>query len=286
MSRFIFTHSNRFGLLLAPRSKLPSGLRKCHTFLPILRAIQQKSSRHSIPPNPSARNPEFPSLRLISSFQDLRHQFSRFYPCKSLWHLWILRTVLWIPPCSLYSFLCLHSWTMTCSVCLCQTIACLCSCVRCSLVEKRAPPHLKHPSRGLDDPFPLPDERELTASTSMGSESPREAVSLGLQSRILKPKFANTNVTTSRRASSNVRRRCQLDLAIHLILQHLLAARHVGLPAFNPCLEFQNRAPSQRNDRSQEVSFPSSFCRSISLLQPPPCLPRVFPRVGKMSFAS
>ena len=37
---------------------------------------------------------------------------------------------------------------------------------------------LKTPSRGPDDPFPLPDERNFTAPTSMGSESPREPVSL------------------------------------------------------------------------------------------------------------
>ena len=47
--------------------------------------------------------------------------------------------LLWIFLCFLYSCLCLrmraHSWTITCSVCLCHTIACLCFCVHCSLVE-------------------------------------------------------------------------------------------------------------------------------------------------------
>ena len=50
-----------------------------------------------------------------------------------------------------------------------------------------------------------PDERALAASTSMGSECPRDTVSLGLESRILKPNFDSTYVTISRRASSNVR---------------------------------------------------------------------------------
>ena len=130
----------------------------CQMFVHNLHAIQHNSSHHSIHPNSSRRSihhesttcqffkpvplaliPEFPSLFLISSFQDLRYQFSTFYLCMSLWHLWILWTVLWISHCSLYSFLCLrlkaHSWTMTCSDCLCQTIACRCSCLHCSLVE-------------------------------------------------------------------------------------------------------------------------------------------------------
>ena len=70
--------------------------------------------------------PECLSFSLISSFQDMRYQFSRFYPCVSLWHLWFLWIVLWMFPGSLHSFLCPHTWTMTCSVCLCQAIACLC----------------------------------------------------------------------------------------------------------------------------------------------------------------
>ena len=121
-------------------------LRKCHTFVLNLRAIQRNSSHHSIPQNSSPRSirhhsnhrstkcqwdmsvqiPEIPSL--ISSFQVLRDQFSMFCPNASLWHLWflwiVLWIVLWIFPCSLYSHLCPHSWTMTCSFCPCQTIAC------------------------------------------------------------------------------------------------------------------------------------------------------------------
>ena len=190
-------------------------LRKCHTFVPNLRAIP------TIVPGKGSgtclcRFPEFPSLCLISSFPDLINQFSMFYPCVSLWHhgshLWFLWTFLWIFPCSLISFLCPHSWTMTCSACPCQTIACLCSCVHCSLVANVLQPHLKHPSRGLNDPFPFPCERELTASTSMGSECPRDPVSLGFESRILQPNFSSTCVTISKRASSIVRKRFELRI--------------------------------------------------------------------------
>ena len=70
----------------------------------------------------------------------------------------------------------------------------------------------------------------------------------------------------------------QLDLVVHLVLQILLVARHVGLPAIGTRLEFQKRAPSRRNDRAQKLLFPSSFCRIISPLQSPPCLQRLLPR--------
>ena len=49
--------------------------------------------------------------------------------------------------------------------------------------------------------------RELTASTSIGSECPRAPDSLGLESQLLKPNVASTYVTLSRGASSNVRKR-------------------------------------------------------------------------------
>ena len=119
-------------------------LRKCHTFVPNLRAIQQNSSHHSIHQNsihPSIRHhsnhrykkcqwympvqiPEFPSLSLISNFQDLRDRFSMVCPCATFWHIFF----------SLLLALS-HPWTVTCSVCLCHTIACQCFCVHCSLVE-------------------------------------------------------------------------------------------------------------------------------------------------------
>ena len=199
-------------------------LRNCHTFGHNLRAIQPNSSQHSIHHDSSHHEtkscqwdtpvqiPEFLNLSLISCFQDRANQFSRFYPCANVWHLRHLWMFFCICPYSPYSFLCPHSWTMTCSVCPCQTIACLCSCVHCSLVENVLHRTEKHPSRGLDDPFPLPDERELTVSTSMGSDCPHDPVSLGLESRILQPNFASTYVTFSRRASSKVCKRLELSI--------------------------------------------------------------------------
>ena len=177
---------------------------------------------------------------------------------------------------------------------------CLPVCLACIAVSlNMCSTALKHPSRRLDDPFPLSDERELTASTSMGFECPREPVSLGLESRILKPNFASTYATTSKHASSNVRMRfelrircfpsssgtndprpSELDLVVHLVLHLLLVARRVGLPAFDPRLECQKRTSSRRNERAQNVPFPSSCRRIITLLQSPPCLQRSLPRVG------
>ena len=136
---------------------------------------------------------------------------------------------------------------------------------------------MKQPSRGLDDPFPSPDDRELTTSTSIGSNCPRVYVSLGFKSRILKPNFASTYVTISRRASSNVHTRFELRITCfssssgtntsapaklisssNLSFNLFLTARNVRFPSFDPCLQFQKRAPSRRNDRSQQVSFPST----------------------------
>ena len=110
-------------------------LQMCCTSVRNLNAIQHQSSYHSIHPNSSCRSvrqdsiphesttsqwykpvpsgliPDFPSLFLISSFQDLWYPFSVFYRCLSLWnlgsHLWFLRTSLWICHCSICSFLCL-----------------------------------------------------------------------------------------------------------------------------------------------------------------------------------
>ena len=134
-------------------------LRKCHTFAHNLRAIQPNSSHRSIRQDSNHRSrkcqwdmfvqiPEFPSLPRISSFQHLKDQLSMFCPCASLWHLWFL----WIVPCSLYSFLSPQSWTMTCSVCPCQTIA----------------PPSKHPSCGFDDPFSLSRRERVDRINSHG----------------------------------------------------------------------------------------------------------------------
>ena len=100
-------------------------LRSCHTFDPNLHAIQSSSSDHSIHRIPAIINhtknwcgnfqwdtsvqiPEFLSLSLISGFQDLIIQFSRFYPRTNLWHLWNLWSFFWISSSSLP-----HSFALT-----------------------------------------------------------------------------------------------------------------------------------------------------------------------------
>ena len=152
--------------------QLKMRLQKCRTFVSNLRAIQQNSSHRSNRHNSNHRSkkdqwyrrmqiPKVLNLSPILNFQDLRDQLSMFCLWVRLWHLgshfWFFGFFLWTIPCFPYYHLCLsvraHSWTMTWSVCFCHTMA-LQSRWKC------APPHLKHPSRGLDNPFPLPDARE------------------------------------------------------------------------------------------------------------------------------
>ena len=115
----------------------------------------------------------------------------------------------------------------------------------------------------LDDHFPLPDERESWPHQHLWDRAP---VSLGLESRILKPNFASTYLTTSIRASSNVRKRFELKIrcfsgssgtndsrpaslisSSNFVLHLFLVARHVGLPASDHRYEFQKRALSKRD---------------------------------------
>ena len=128
---------------------------------------------------------------------------------------------------------------------------------------------------------------------SMGCECSRKPVSLGLESRILKPNFASTHVTISRRASSKLRKRLELRISVS---QAPPAPTLPGQPAWsrrwsypsdysrsatqrtpnvNFRLEFQKRASSQRNDRAKKASLPSSCRRITSFLQPSACLQRV-----------
>ena len=107
----------------------------------------------------------FLSFRVCPWFRvlpGLLNQLSMFHPCEPLGPLDFAFFF-----CFLDSFLCLwlkaHSWTMTCFDCVCQTINCQLFCLPCSLVENVLH-HTKHPSRRDFHPFPVPDERELTAS--------------------------------------------------------------------------------------------------------------------------
>ena len=103
-------NSNRFGLLMAPRSRLPSENERsqpsCHptelqSSFSSHRSIRRDSIHHE------TKNcqwymlvqiPECPTFDLISSFQDLRDHFSMFCPCASLWHLGSPRWFLWTIP--------------------------------------------------------------------------------------------------------------------------------------------------------------------------------------------
>ena len=139
-------------------------LRKCHTFVPHLRATQQNSSHHSVHRNSSHRSirhhsnhrsrkcqwdmsvqiPELPSLSPISSFQGMRDQLSMFCRCVRLWHLgsfgfsfrfsldfFTLALVLTLGPC------------MICPFCHCQRLlACALACIAVSL--RMCSTHLKH----------------------------------------------------------------------------------------------------------------------------------------------
>ena len=145
-------------MALTSKLQVKMSLRKCHTFVPNLRAIQRNSSHHSIHQKSSHRSirhnsnhrsrkrqwyrhvliPEFLSLSLISSFQDLGDQFSMFCPCVSLWHLgshfWFVWIFLWIFHCFLYSCLCPHSWTMTALFGFAiRLLACALACIAVSL---------------------------------------------------------------------------------------------------------------------------------------------------------
>ena len=134
--------------------------RHCHKFDPNLHVIQPNSNHHSIHRNSSHHHiricpcknyqwdtsvqiPVFLKLSLVSGFRNWTHQFSRL---ETLVRTFGTFGTFGFCPHFPFFFQCPHSWTMTCSVCLCQTIACLCSCVHCSLIE-----HVLHPSRGLDD---------------------------------------------------------------------------------------------------------------------------------------
>ena len=125
MSRVIFTHSNRFGLLVTPRSKPSSENELAEVSYvcsqPACHPTELQSPLHSkLQPSfhssglhrsrkcqwdMSVQIPECPSLSVILSFQDLRDQLSTYCPCVRLWHRRFLWTFLWISQCFLYSIL-------------------------------------------------------------------------------------------------------------------------------------------------------------------------------------
>ena len=110
------------------------GLRIRHRFVPNLHASVPSSSHHSMHLDSSHRQTrncqgyvcaDSCVSELVSDFGFSRPVFELLH-CTNLWHSWNLALVLWMSrlpdlPCS---FLCQHSWTMTCSVYL--TCHCLC----------------------------------------------------------------------------------------------------------------------------------------------------------------
>ena len=138
----------------------------------------------------SVQIPKFLNLSLILCFQDQVNQFSRFCllrtsgPSGTFWiFFWIFRLpcfafllspalldhdLLWLPflPLPLRGV----AWTL-------------------QSLSKQAPPPVNN--------------HLVDSMISMGSDCPRVAVPLDVESRIFKPNFASTYVTISRRASSN-----------------------------------------------------------------------------------
>ena len=264
-------------------------LRKCHTFVLNLRAIQRNSSHHSIPQNSSPRSirhhsnhrstkcqwdmsvqiPEIPSL--ISSFQVLRDQFSMFCPNASLWHLWFLLDCPLDCPLDFPLF---------------------------SLLSP-LPSLLDH------DLLFLPLPRRLLARQEKINCIDIHGIRVSTSARVARLGITNSQAEFRLHVRHDVQARIlecsqairieyrvflhffehqclktsELDLVVQLVLHLLLVARHVGLPPFDPRLEFQKRAPSRRNDRAQKVSFPS-VVGSYRFLQSPPCLQQILPRVG------
>ena len=255
-----------------PNLQVKMSLRKCHTFVHHLRAIQQNSSHQSIHRNSSHRSirhhsnhrsrkcqwdmsvqiPELPSLSPISSFQGMRDQLSMFCRSVRLWHLgsfgfsfrfsldfFTLAFALTLGPC------------MTCSFCLCQRLlACALACIAVSL--KMCSTALETPITRTRWPFSFARREGVDCINIHGTW-----VSTGTA-------VTRLGITNSQWPKSRL-----LDLIVQLVLHLLLVARRVALPPFDTRLKFQNRASSRRNDRAQKVSFASSCRRIVSLLMPP-----------------
>ena len=116
LSRFIFVHSE-----LSSENQLTDMTCVLFTILTPSNTIPDIIPLDSIPRESPTSNHYQPVA------------FPTFCLCLSLWHLWPLDNPLDSPSFS-YFFLGLslkvHSWTMTCSDCLCP-----CYCLHCSLVE-------------------------------------------------------------------------------------------------------------------------------------------------------
>ena len=98
-------------------------------------------------------------------------------------------------------------------------------------------------------------------------------VSRGLANELSIKCFSSSSSTYASRPAG-------LISSSNLSFNFFLIARHTRFPSVDLRLKFQKRAPSRRNDRSQQVYFSSSCRRITAFLQSSPCLQRVLPRVG------
>ena len=84
-------------------------------------------------------------------------------------------------------------------------------------------------------------------------------------------------------SNTNTSKPASLISSSNVSFNLFLKARHVGVPPFIPCLEFQHRAPSWRNNCAKQNPL-SSRCRWIvSFLQSSPGCQRVLLQVGDIA---
>ena len=99
---------------------------------------------------------------------------------------------------------------------------------------------------------------------------PQNSQAIGVENQV----FLKSSGSNASRPASLI------NLVVYLVLQLLLVARHIGLPAFSSRLEFQKRARSRRNDCKKKVFFLPPVVGSLSFLQSSSRLQRILPRVG------
>ena len=86
-------------------------------------------------------------------------------------------------------------------------------------------------------------------------------------------------------SNTNTSKPASLISSSNVSFNLFLIARHVGVPPFNPCLEFQHRAQSWRNNCAKQIPL-SSRCRWIvSFLQSPQAAHAFFCKLATLPFA-
>ena len=239
----------------------------------------------------SVQIPQFLSLFLISDFQDLRNQFSKFYPCTNLWHFWklwiFLRTCL-LPylPCSCF---CQHSWTMTCSVYLSCHYLCVVWREHCSLFENEL--HRTWDISWLDDPFPLPDAREFDCVNIHWIRPSQLVWNRGSSNETSPPHMFDFQTHPGMFASETRGVSCvspilqspmppELDLIVQCVLLNFSRSGTRGIPIVRSLLGVPTESTFRKDDPAKQISFSSSCRRVSSFLQSSPSSQQVLPRVG------